>query len=171
MDMKRLIMLAALVLAFPALGAEALTASVEGLARASDVVAQGRVRRVTTQLSNDGARVFTHVEVDTGSVWRGTAPPKLTIIVPGGEVGRIGQRVDGAASFDPGEVVVVFLGRAEAGAYRVTGMAQGKFSVVGGTARPDLAGLRRMPAQPRPGERVAEPMSVDELERRVRSTP
>jgi hypothetical protein len=43
-------------------------------------------------------------------------------------VGDIGQRVDGIASFAPGEEVVVFL-EARGGRYIMAGMAQGRFKV------------------------------------------
>ena len=57
-------------------------------------------------------------------------------------MGGIGQRVDGAPAFAGGEEVVVFLNRAEAGGYRVAGLAQGKFSVAGMNATPDLVADR-----------------------------
>ena len=102
-------------------------------------------------------------------MWRGTPAARVTVVVPGGVVGPIGQRVDGAPAFAKGEEVVVFLSAAEAGAFRVTGLAQGKFSVRDGAAQPDLAHVSFVPAPLRAGERRAEAMDVAELERRVRS--
>jgi hypothetical protein len=53
----------------------------------------------------------------------------VRITQPGGEVGDIGQRVSGLASFTPNEEVVVFLQRRPGEGYWVEGMAQGKFRV------------------------------------------
>ena len=167
--MKTPVLLAAILLASPALGAEAAALSVEGLARASDAVVRGQVRKITPTLSADGRRVFTLVDVDISSTWRGKSLGTLRVIVPGGEAGGIGQRVDGAPVFAGGEEVVVFLHRAEAGGYRVAGLAQGKFSVAGMNAAPDVSRTRFVAEQVQPGERRAEGMSVAELERRVRS--
>ena len=167
---RPLLLLVALAAAAPARAAVMLPASVEDLARSSQAVVRGRVARMTSRWSDDQRRIFTYVEIEPASVWRGTPPARVTVLVPGGVVGDIGQRVDGAAAFARGEEVVVFLSEAEAGTFRVTGLAQGKFSVAGGTAAPDLghvsfAAPARLPA----GERRAEAMDVAELEQRVRS--
>jgi len=169
--MKRSLLLAALLVASPALGAEAAAVSVEGLARASDTVVRGQVRKITPTLSADGRRVFTLVDVEVAATWRGGSLVTVRVIVPGGEAGGIGQRVEGAPSFGEGEDVVVFLHRAEAGGFRVAGLAQGKFSVAGLNAAPDLSHTRFVASLVQPGERRVEGMSVGELERRVRSVP
>ncbi len=169
--MRTSALLALLLVASPALGAQAIALSVEGLARSSDAVVRGQVRRITTTLSQDGRRVFTLVDVDVSAAWRGGDRKAVRVIVPGGVAGQIGQRVEGAPSFAEGEEVVVFLHRAEAGGWRVAGLAQGKFSVAGPSAAPDLTHTRFLAREIRPGERAAEPMPVAELERRVRSVP
>lgn len=167
---RALCLLAALALARPAAAALAVPASVEDLARASDAVVRGKVARVTARWTADQKRIFTFAEVETAAVWRGSAAARVSVAVPGGEVGGIGQRVDGAPRFGEGEEVVLFLGKAEAGHYRVRGLAQGKFTVVAGQATPDLAHTELVPgAALKAGERRAEGMAVDELERRVRA--
>jgi len=166
--------MSALVVVFLLLGAPllaeaavAVPASVEDLARGSDAVVRGRVTSVTSRWV--GGRIFTFAEVERASVWRGSAPDRVTVVTPGGVVGGIGQRVDGAAVFAEGEDAVVFLTRAEAGAYRVSGLAQGKFAVDGGVARPSLAHTSFVTTALRAGERQSGEMDVAELERRVRS--
>jgi hypothetical protein len=167
--MRSLLLLASLLAASPAVAAQAVALSVEGLARSSDAVVRGRVLKVTATLAQEGRRVFTLVDVEVASTWRGAAARTVRVIVPGGEAGGIGQRVEGAPSFAEGEEVVVFLHRAEAGAYRVAGLAQGKFSVAGPSAAPDLSRTAFVARQVGPGERSAEAMPVAELEQRVRS--
>ncbi len=167
--MRALAVLLALAAPMLAQATQARSASVEALTRGSDLVVRGRVQSVTPRWSEDGRRIFTFAEVRASSLWKGHAAGPVTVIVPGGVVGRIGQRVDGAPTFDEGEEVVVFLTRAEAGAFRVNGLAQGKFRVEGAVARPDLSRLTLVPRAPAvPAERRVEAMAVDELERRVR---
>jgi hypothetical protein len=167
--MRTLVLLAALLAASPALGAEAIALSVEELARSSDAVVRGQVRGMTATLSSDGRRIFTLVDLEVSATWRGDAGKTVKVIVPGGIVGDIGQRVDGAPTFAEGEEVVVFLNSAEAGGHRVAGLSQGKFSVAGANATPDLAHLRMVGRKVAAGERAAEDMDLAELEQRVRS--
>jgi hypothetical protein len=169
--MRAILLLPALLCASPSLAAEATALSVEGLARGSHVVVRGQVLNQTVTASPDGRRLHTLVDVRVASAWRGPGVSLVRVIVPGGILGEVGQRVDGAPAFAPGEEVVLFLHRAEAGGHRVTGMAQGKFSVAGAQARPDLSHLRFAAVAVQAGERRAEAMSLAELERRVRSVP
>jgi hypothetical protein len=167
--MRTLLALLMLLPAIPARATLAAPASVEELARSSQAVVRGRVARVASRWSEDQRRIFTYVDVDVASAWRGAPGPRATVIVPGGIVGGIGQRVDGAPGFAKGEEVVLFLSEAEEGAYRVTGLAQGKFKVDGGAARPDVSHIGFVERPLRAGERRAEAMDLAELERRVRS--
>jgi transcriptional regulator GlxA family with amidase domain len=169
--MRKSLLIAALFAATPAFGAEAAAVSVESLARSSDAVVRGQVRKITPTLSQDGKRIYTLVDVEVSSTWRGARLASVQVIVPGGIVGGIGQKVEGVPDFAGGEEVVVFLHRAEAGGYRVAGLAQGKFSVAGMSALPDLNHTRFVAEAVQAGERRAEGMSVAELEQRVRSVP
>jgi hypothetical protein len=159
-------LLAALAAPLPALATAAERVSVEALARASDAVVRGRVERRASR--RVGPRIYTDVEVRAADVWRGGAPAVVKVVVPGGVVDGIGQRVDGAPSFTPGEEVVVFLSAGLRGEFRVNGLAQGKFRVEAGLVRPDLSGTVFLGGEAARGERIVEAMSVDELERRVR---
>ncbi|BDG09234.1 hypothetical protein [Anaeromyxobacter paludicola] len=169
--MRPLALAAVLLMAAPALATEAVAVSVEGLARASDAVVRGRVTRLGATLSPDRRRVYTIVDLAVTARWRGKPAGSLQVIVPGGTVGDLTQRVDGAPELAKGEDVVLFLDRAEAGAYRVNGLAQGKFAVKGQTASPDLSHTNFITQRIAAGERRAEAMSTAELERRVRSVP
>ncbi len=169
MTLRTVVALVALALARPSLAGLAVPASVEDLTRTSDVVVRGRVASVSARRSSDGRRVLTYVEVEVSTAWHGNVPQRITVVVPGGVVGNIGQRVEGAPAFSQDEQVVLFLGKVGS-TFRVRGLAQGKFSVVSGQAQPDLSGLTFAPGRRlRASERRVEAMGVDELERRVRS--
>lgn len=167
--MRPFALIVALAAALPVHASVGYSVSVERLTRASDAVVRGRVVKSTPQLSPDGRRVFTEVEIEISSVWSGDAPERLTIVVPGGIAGGIGQRVEGVPGFTEGEEVVVFAKKAGT-RYHLQGLGQGKFSVRGRDARPNYSGLQfvRSPAISS-GERRSEPMDVAELEQRVRS--
>jgi len=162
-------LLAALAAPAAAVASQAIAVSVEQLARTSDLVVRGRVKEITARWSDDRRRIFTYVRVKPAAAWRGRASAPVTVLVPGGVVGALGQRVDGAPSFATGEDVVVFLTRAEAGSYRVNGLAQGKYRVEGRVARPDLSKVEFVSTRIGAGELAAGPVPLIELERRVRS--
>jgi hypothetical protein len=157
----------ALLAAAPAAATTAFPASVEELARGSDAVVRGVVVGRATRPADGGRLLYTFVEVRTAKVWRGEAPATVTVRVPGGSLGRVGQRVAGAPELRPGEEVVLFLRRAGR-IHQVTGLALGKFAVDGAQARPDLRGLQLLERALPAGERAAGEMPVAELEARVR---
>jgi len=168
--MKRVALALAVVLfAKPAVASTAVAASVEELARSSDAVVRGLVVGQQSRRTRDGLRIHTYVDVEVQDTWRGRAPPRLTVRVPGGVVDGIGQRVHGVAAFADGAEVVLFL-KVSGSIYLVSGLAQGKFEVDGAIARHDRRGLALVKGTIPQGERLAEEMALSELERRVRGT-
>jgi hypothetical protein len=159
----------ALLLAGAAAAAVGRPATVEQLAREADAVVQGRVVGMESRWAPDGRHVVTRVRLRVSRVLRGAAGGEVVLEVAGGSVGGFGQRVDAAPSFEPGEEVVVFLRRVAGGRSVVHGMAQGKFRVEGGEARPDLEGWTFTPEASPAVERRAERMPLADLERRVRA--
>jgi hypothetical protein len=126
--------------------------SIEELARLSAAVVRARVSEVQARWV--GTRIFSFARLEGAVAWRGAIAAGATVVTAGGVVGDLGQRVDGAATFEPGEEVVLFLEAAEGGAYRVVGRAQGKLVVRGGAAHPGAGGAA---------------VPVDVLARRVRA--
>lgn len=109
-----------------------LRADLPELAQTSDAIVHGTVRRVESRWSGDGRRIVTDVEIQVTEALKGQAGQAggtVLVTQPGGRVGDIGQRVSGLAAFTPGEEVVVFLERRGKQAFRVSGMAQGKYQV------------------------------------------
>jgi hypothetical protein len=160
-----------LAAAMPAAAAQAVAVSVEELARQSDAVVRGRVLDTTARRTPDGTRIYTVVELRRDATLRGRAPARFRVNVPGGVVGRLGQRVDGVPAFARGEDVVLFLERTGEGVYRVAALSQGKFTVAGRVARPDLSHLAFVRTSVPPRERRVEEMPLAELEQRVRTPP
>lgn len=161
--------LAVLLLAFaaPAAAATFVTMSVEEVARSSDVVVRGLVVSREARATRDG-RIITEVEIAVESAWKGATDRVVRLVVPGGSLGWIALSVDAAPTFEEGEEVIVFLARNGPG-YSVSGYALGKYRVEGLEARPSLGEARVLPRALPAGERAVGPMSVVELERRVRA--
>jgi len=120
---------AALLFGLPAAATTMLRIELSELAQTADTVVHGTVRRMESRWSGDRTRIVTDVEIQVSETLKGQAGSTVVVIQPGGRVGDIGQVVHGLASFTEGEEVVVFLERRGASAFRVTGMAQGKYQV------------------------------------------
>jgi hypothetical protein len=165
--MRRLLALGFLALASSAAASTFVAASVEEVARSSEAVVRGRVVAAAGRATRDG-RIVTDVDVEVASAWKGAPERTVRIVVPGGSLGWIALRVEGAPTFAPGEEVVVFLAR-EGRAWRVNGYGLGKYRVVGAEARPGLGASEVVPRAPGAGERLVGTMAVAELERRVRA--
>jgi hypothetical protein len=118
-----------LLLGLPAVATTMLRLDVPELALSSDTVVHGTVRRVESRWSGDHRRIITDVEIQVTEALKGQPGSTVLLIQPGGAVGDIGQVVHGSASFAPGEEVVVFLARQGASAFKLSGMAQGKYQV------------------------------------------
>jgi len=118
-----------LLLGLSASATTMLRADLPELARTADTIVHGTVRRVESRWSGDGRRIVTDVEIQVSEALKGQASGSVLVTQPGGRVGDIGQKVSGLASFTPGEEVVLFLERRGPEAFRVAGMAQGKYQV------------------------------------------
>lgn len=165
--MRRLLALSLAALSATAAASTFVAATVEEVARSSEAVVRGQVV-ATAARATAGGGIVTDVDVQVASAWKGAPERTVRIVVPGGSLGYVALRVEGAPTFAVGEEVVVFLGR-EGVAWRVNGYAQGKYRVVNGEARPGLRGAELVARPVQKGERLVGAMAVDELERRVRA--
>ncbi len=148
-----------------------LALDVTGLTWASDAVVRGTIVSVEPHWSGDNARIFTDAEVQVTEVWKGASTIKtLTAMQPGGEIGDVGQRIHGVATFTPGEDVVLFLEK-RGPRYTVTGMTQGKFRIEAGVAStaPDTELSLLDPATHQPVSRPPLSMPLDTLKAQVKA--
>lgn len=142
---------------------------VEALTRESQLVVRARVLTGQARWTADRARIVTDTEVEVLETWKGEARRSLVVMQPGGVVGDLGQRVAGAATFTPGEEVVLFL-EARGGAFTVSAMSQGVFRVEAGHARRDFGGALVVdPVTHRPVTKPEPALDVATLEARVRA--
>jgi hypothetical protein len=162
-----ILVLLSLTAAAPALAALFRAASVEEASRTSDAVVRGTVLRKDSRYAPGGERIVTDVQISVASAWKGAPGKTVTVTVPGGQVGAVGQYLDAAPTFDVGEEVVVFLAR-RPGAWLVNGLAMGKWTVAGASATPAVHAEDQRPQALRATEAPIAPMAIAELERRVR---
>jgi hypothetical protein len=102
---------------------------VEQLARRADVIVIGDV--VSAVGAWDAARtnISTRIEVAVAETLKGAAASTLSFIQLGGRVGDLVTTVAGAATFDAGERVLVFLERRQDGSLRLSDPFHGKFRI------------------------------------------
>jgi hypothetical protein len=154
--------------ALPAAAAQFRSVTVEEAARSSEAVVRGRVERRASRYADGGVRIVTDVEISVTGAWKGSPGARVVVTVPGGEVGEVGMWVDAAPVLVEGEEVVLFLVRRGA-EWVVNGHALGTFHVEAAEARPQVPPEELVPAPIRAGELAIQPLTVAELERRVRA--
>lgn len=128
-SLESLFVVAAFFVASAAMATTVLYQDVAALSRTCDLVVRGQVIDLSSRWTADRRRIVTDVRVEVADTWKGSLRKTIIVRTPGGVVGDIGQRVDGLATFKPGEEVVLFLERRPDDSFIVSGAAQGKFGV------------------------------------------
>lgn len=173
----RWIALAAATIATVGSATTLLAMDVAALTKSSEVVVRGYVLKVEPRWTTDRSRIITDATIEISETWKGATGAKtLVAMQPGGEIGEIGQRVEGVASFEPGEEVVLFL-EPRGDRFTVTGMAQGKFRLERSSdgkvtfARPERAGEAVLldPVTRQPVARAERVLTVEQLKAQVRA--
>jgi hypothetical protein len=101
--------------------------TLEEMTSASPVVA--RVRCAAQEARWEQGRIWTFTTFAVVETWKGQAGDKLTVRLPGGRVGHLISKVDGAPRFVAGEEMILFLQPTASGDYGVVSWAQGTFRV------------------------------------------
>lgn len=103
--------------------------TIDEMVTTADLVMVGVVRRSRSHWI--AGRIYTDVEVQTQTVVRDRfgAGTTVTVRTPGGVVGDVGQRVEGAPVLEAGRRYVLFLRRGRDGTYETIGFSQGVLPV------------------------------------------
>ncbi|MGB5545874.1 MAG: hypothetical protein WBM74_04835 [Polyangiales bacterium] len=123
--------LAAVLFASPADGSIVQGLQLEELTEKAERIVLGRVLFSESFLHQNG-QIWTWHRVAVEQEIRGRAPDEQELIIEtlGGQIGDIGMRVEGEATFSVGERVLVFAsGGGPYSAFRTVGMAQGVMRV------------------------------------------
>lgn len=98
------------------------------LARAAGIVVDARF--VDAQARQDRGSIWTFAQFQVLDTLEGVpSGQRITVRLPGGQIGHLRESVDGVPRFAPGERVVLFLERTSAGDFGITGWTQGTFRV------------------------------------------
>ena len=125
----------------------------ETLSSISERIVVARVSSVFTEAELKPRQIETVVQLEVKECLKGPCDPTLELRQLGGTYqftdGAFTQKVPGLPNFQAGERVVLFLERADSGRLVVTGLAQGKLTVVGqdddSLLVRDLSGLNLLP--------------------------
>jgi hypothetical protein len=164
--MKKPVLACVLLLAVTAWSSTLVAASLEQLTAYSPAVARVRVTS-TGPVRADARHVVTLTECEVLEVLKGNLDATLTVSTPGGQLEDLGQQVAGAPRFKVGEEAVLFLRSPLRGTWQVTGLEQGKWTVVAGAAAP----AQTVPRIDRGARPVAPsiPLSLRDLTGRVKA--
>ncbi len=128
--MRRLLLMFALLLVAPPLGATVLVpAEFREIVGGSQVIVHGRVIDVRSDWTGDRFRIETFVTLEAGAYLKGGPGERVTFRVPGGTIGRYRSLMVGAPEFRVGDEVVMFLKADGPSVPYVFGLSQGVFRV------------------------------------------
>ena len=114
----------------PSVFSQSKPVTIEDLARNAEVVAVGQVRDLTSEWDESGTRIRTKVLLSVDQFVKGSGSGNtLTLYVPGGEVGSVGEIYSHMPTFKREEQVVVFAEQDKQHHYRVSGGQQGKLTI------------------------------------------
>jgi hypothetical protein len=99
------------------------------LAKQADVVAVGKVTSMKSEWNSDKTRIYTRVTIGVDEYLKGGSGGSIDVLVPGGEIGRVGELYTHMPKFKKDEDVVVFAEKDRQGRYRVAGGSEGKYNV------------------------------------------
>lgn len=175
-SVRALLAIAALAaLAAPASASTVLRFDLDDLVDRAAVIVHGKVLDKQSRRGSDGS-IVTDLRVEVEDALKGVEGGTFKFTVFGGVLGTRGSAVAGAATFERGEEILVFLDRPNKRGVRGTiGLSQGKYTIreVDGErlAFRDLEGLRLMDR--RSGEiedaKTEQGMPFDELLERVQA--
>lgn len=100
------------------------------LVRDSEVIVVGTVGSLRSEWNADKTRIQTVVTIRVDETIKGAVDAgALTVVIPGGEVGEVGEWYSHSVRFKDAEEVVVFAKKDRQGVLRVTDGEHGKFLV------------------------------------------
>lgn len=161
--------------ALPAAATTMWKSDVTELARSSASVVRGTVQNIQSHWTGDHMRIVTDVDIAVTETLKGEPARTVRVTQPGGQVGHLGQSVEGIAAFAQGEDVVVFLTPAGSRQFALSGMAQGKYSISRAAdqktllAVPERSGAVMLDRTTRaPMAMTPAPLALDTLREKVR---
>ncbi len=125
---SRLCLTLVAVTALPAFATVVMALTIEELTQRTPVIVHGSVQRTVTNWTVDHRGIWTWTEISVREALKGEVKATVLVKQPGGKMGALTQSVSGAATFEAGEEVLLFLEPAvdEPGAFVLMGLSAGK---------------------------------------------
>lgn len=129
------------------------------LTLASEMIMEGEVTKVEAKFEKGNSTIATYVEIKPKAFIKGS-DERITIRVPGGQVGDKGLKVFGAPNFSAGQKVFLFLQKNpfDKDNYSVSGFYQGRYMIF------DSDGSKHAVADNGIGSKIFESCSKNKLE-------
>ena len=103
--------------------------TVSELVRMAPLIVHGTVTETQSRWNEDHSLIVTEARVLVSETLRGQRRSEVTVVQPGGRVGKLRVDVDGAVAVLPGQEVVLFLAPGSGGGWTPIGLACGTYSV------------------------------------------
>ena len=173
--MKQLVVAAAILVASAARATVLVPLDTRALTQRAERIDLGTVESKVSRWISDHQAIYTDVTIRVSRVYKGADKPGETVVVrrEGGVVDGMGMRVFGAAHFDVGEEVVVFL-ETRGNATWTVGMTEGKLRVTVGNdgikrVAPALGEVAFTQGGGAARQALGQPRRLDDFEREVRA--
>lgn len=88
-----------------------------------------RARCLENSTAWDAGEIWTFTTYEPTEVWKGSAPPRVSVRLLGGRIGNLTSNVSGVPRFRAGEDVVLFLTPTTLGDFSVVSWVQGTFRI------------------------------------------
>jgi hypothetical protein len=88
-----------------------------------------RARCLKNSTAWDAGEIWTFTTYEPTEVWKGSAPPRVSVRLLGGRIGNLTSNVSGVPRFHAGEDVVPFLTPTTRGDFSVVSWVQGTFRI------------------------------------------
>ncbi len=116
--------------------------SVQELTYEADAILIGEVKDIESRWNKERTLIYTYVTISvrkyTKALPNMKEVEKITVKVPGGEVGDIGLKISDTPEFREGEEVFLFLRIEELPIFRIAGLFQGKYTIEDGKAKNEV---------------------------------
>ena len=103
--------------------------SLSELTRRSPHIVYGTVVTTTSHWNEDHSLIVTEARVRVEETLRGRPSDAITVVQPGGRVGKLRVDVDGAAALVDGEEAILFLAPGTSGTWQLVGLQRGRYRV------------------------------------------
>ena len=100
------------------------------LTQSSEIVLIGKVSSRESFWNEDKSRIFTKVNIEAEEYLKGTSSPTITITVPGGEIGEVGELYTHLPRFNDQEELLLFAKKNRSNQYIVAGGELGKIRII-----------------------------------------